>query len=383
MRKLNRLWLFFTSSLVCLLLGYFSVLLASSPVTEAVTLKTNPPLQQVVPSEQAVHMMLQGNNLLEQANSDVHFGVRLIAPAKTPWLTTDFPNVEGTTLLEMNSRATEGRLDFQQVLPIRGTYELQVRAVPTVAAEISPFEQSVQFLVLDNPVKYRNAGILMVILLLVGLGGGWAIGGRQAVEPGAIAPQAVRLFLSGAIVVTIAALLLVNINAELVARHLHGVEATSNMSTNEAVGRSQTLEARLVGDTHATVGQLATQTIQVTDTTTGNPVQGIKLNIQSIRLEDHQIMFAHQTWTDAEGQFTWREQFVDGAPHQVVVDVSPAPDNQPFQPFQIAQQIEVEAIAPPLHVRFITLMYFTGIFALGLVAGLRWRYRRESRRSLA
>ncbi|MGK7894996.1 MAG: hypothetical protein AB4372_15595 [Xenococcus sp. (in: cyanobacteria)] len=64
------------------------------------------------------------------------------------------------------------------------------------------------------------------------------------------------------------------------------------------------------------------------------------------------------------------EKIFDGAPHSVTATVSPVENSsEQFEPLQVSQEIEVEGIAPPLVVRFISLFYFTLIFLVGLTAG--------------
>ena len=55
---------------------------------------------------------------------------KLLAPTPTPWFTTDFPIVEGTQIFEIRADAPTGKLQLQQMLPIRGNYQLQVTATP-------------------------------------------------------------------------------------------------------------------------------------------------------------------------------------------------------------------------------------------------------------
>ncbi|MDM9383635.1 hypothetical protein QUB80_23400 [Chlorogloeopsis sp. ULAP01] len=373
MKKRNTGLLFAAISVVSLTNWFLpSPSVASSPTVQ---LKTEPSLDKVLPSSEPVKLTLQVVDPQRQPLSNTNLQLKLLTPAPTPWLTSDFPIVEGTKLLEFNATAPSGKLQFEQVIPIRGTYQLQAKVTPKVVGAFKPFEQTLTFSVPEKPVKYRNVAILAAILLLAGFGGGWVIGGRQTVEPGEIAPQRVRVLLSGATIAAIAALLIVNISAERASTHAHSAHSHA---TTPAIQKSGGLEVRLSGDTNATVGQTATQTVQVTDAVTRKPVNDVTLNIQAIALEDNELMFAYKTTPNDQGKFTWQEQFFDGVPHQVVVEVSPqASAARQFQPFKVAQFVEVEGIEPPLSRRFISLGYFTGIFVLGLAGGLVLRRRRN------
>jgi hypothetical protein len=95
------------------------------------------------------------------------------------------------------------------------------------------------------------------------------------------------------------------------------------------------------------------------------------VNIKATQSEHEWVAFAYQGATDAEGKLTWEQQFFDGAPHKIEVDVSPQPEAiQQFSPLKVAKQIQVEGVAPPLQGRLIVLAYFTSLIVLGLIIGL-------------
>jgi hypothetical protein len=226
----------------------------------------------------------------------------------------------------------------------------------------------------ENTVKYRNLAILAVILLVVGFSSGWILGGDQIVREDEIAPQPVQMLLSGTIIVAIAVLLFVNLGAEMASHHS---EVGEVMSSTPPIVNELGMQVELSGDTQAVVGRLATQTVKVTNSSTGEPVTDVQVGVQSVALESGALMFAYQDVPDITGKLTWSEQFFDGAPHQVTARVTPLESaSRQFKPLQVSQSIEVEAIAPPLFVRFISLSYFTLIFVAGLVFGF-WRKKRK------
>jgi hypothetical protein len=242
-----------------------------------------------------------------------------------------------------------------------------------VANAFAPMQQILTLPVPENWVKYRNFGIIAAILLAVGLGGGFVLGGQQQIQQGEIAPQWVRLLLSGAIIVAIASLLIVNITAEVAGSHTHGHHSQTK---EPAVLQSQGIEARILGDARATVGQPAKLAVQVTDTTTQQPVRDAIVYIKATQASDKWVAFAYQGATDAKGELMWEQQFFDGSPHNVEVEVSPQPQAiSQFSPLRVAKNIEVEGVAPPLPIRLIVLAYFTSIIVLGLVIGLQLRRR--------
>ena len=364
----------------------------------SVQLTTNLPISQIRPLEAEatealgsgsyqppVQLSLQAVDAQGQALKDARMHLQIFTPPKSPWFTTDFPIVEGTKLLDIEGNAPTGQLQIQQTLPIRGTYQLLVDVTSIAPNAFAPIQQTLTLAVPENEAKYRNFGILAVILLVAGLGGGWIISSRQPLEPGEIAPQRVRLLLSGAIIVAILALLYVNVSAEFAQSHMsmamsHETEAAPK-SNKPSKLQAQGLEMRLSGDTTATVGQPADFQVSVVDSKTQQPVIDVVLQVTTTQLEKNWVAFAYQGTPDRAGKLAWQQGFFDGAPHSIAVEVAPqANSNRQFQPFQVAEDISVEGVAPPLFVRLISLAYMTGIVGVGLLLGL-WLQRRRSQQS--
>lgn len=382
-------------SMICLMsLVLFGLVGFSQSPQPSVRLTTDPPLNQILPfqaagkNNQPVELTLEAVDASGQRLKNAQLHLQMQTPDRTPWFSTDFPLVEGTRLLDLEAKAPEGALQLQQLFPIRGKYQLQVEVAPTITNAFQPFEQTLTIPVQEHGVKYRNLGILAVILIAVGFGGGWLIGGRPAIQPGEIAPQRVRLLLSGLILIAIAALLFVNISAELVQSeaahshsHSHDHDHSHEIPGNQSGQRqSQGLDLRLSGDQSTTVGQLANLEVTVVDSNTQKPVTDVLLKLTTTQLEDQQLTFAYQAIPDATGKFSWQQQFFDGAPHAIAVEVTPQPNaTRQFSPFQVTQTIEVAGVAPPLSTRLLSLFYFTGMVVLGLFLGLGWQKQRSRR----
>ncbi len=141
--------------------------------------------------------------------------VKILTPTPTPWLTTDFPIVEGTQLLDLQADVPTGKLELQQMFPIRGNYQLQITTTPLGVAGGETSRQNIALTIPEDSVKYQNYALLVLILAAAGVGGGWVIGARQVTKDGDVAPQPVRLLLTGAILVAISAMLYVNVSAEM------------------------------------------------------------------------------------------------------------------------------------------------------------------------
>lgn len=377
-------------SAICMVsVVFYSFIGFSASPTPGVRLVNPAPASQILPFEAAsstpqspVKLVLRAEDATGKALENAKFNLEIFNPPHNPWFTTDFPIVEGTKLLDMETIAPQGELEVQQMLPIRGNYQLKVNVTPVVANAFTPIQQTLTLPVAENSAKYRNFAILAVILLLVGLGGGWVIGGRQAIAPGEIAPARVRLLLSGLIVVAIAALLFVNISAEVAhsqgAGHSHSHEhhehgsATAVQVDNTGIVRQQGLQLQLLGSTNTTVGETAALQLKVTDEKTNQPIPDVLLNIKTVMLEDGFVNFAYNTVTDSTGQFSWEQGFFDGAPHQLQLEIAPQPNaERQFKPIQLEKLIDVEGVSPPLNVRLISLAYMTAFIIVGLLLGLR------------
>lgn len=371
-------------SAICLMGIFLYGLLVSSQTPQAsVRLLTNPAISQTIPFEAEakippapVKLTLQAIDAAGKSLENAKIHLQILTPPKNPWFTTDFPIVEGTELINIEAIAPNGELTIQQMLPIRGHYQLLVEVTPIVANTFTPILQKLTLDVPENWVKYRNFGILAGTLLIVGIGGGWVLGGQQQIYPGEIAPKRVRLLLSGAIIVAIASLIAINLSAEI-ASHAHEHPAKTQAVAFQA---SQGIEARILGDVEATVGQPTKLAIQVLDTTNGQPVNDVLIKLKTTQTEHKWVAFAYQGMTNTNGQLAWEQQFFDGAPHKIEVEVSPQlQTKRQFSTLRLVKEIEVEGVAPPMLVRLITLAYFTSFIVLGLLLGLKLKKARALR----
>lgn len=389
MLKLKQLML---AGLICLISVVFCSQFGLSQAPQpSVRLTVNPPVNQLLPFEAEarspqtpVQLTLQALDGAGQPLTNVNIGLTILAPAKNPWFPTDFPIVEGTTLLDLEAQAPNGELQLQQMLPIRGTYRLFVKVTPLEPNAFTPLQQTLTLPIRENPVKYRNFGILAIALLAIGCLGGWIIGGRQPIRLGEIAPERVRLLLSGAVLVAIASLLIINLSTVLAESqpHSHSGETHSHSHTlaesqDTPLGVSNGVTATITGDSTSTVGQLADLSVNVIDSQTKQPTTDVLLKISTLSLENGWTAFAYQGTPDATGQLAWQQQFFDGAPHVLEVDVAPQPNaTKQFPPFQISKTIDVEGVAPPLSSRLLVLAYLTCILVIGLLIGLQLQQKR-------
>lgn len=373
-----------TISFICYAVTSFS----QSP-QPSIQLVTEPLLSQVVPLEaeatnylgsghyeSPVELRLQALDTQGKPLEDAQYRLQILTPPATPLFTTDFPIVEGTKLLDISGDAPTGELKIQQVFPIRGNYQLKASFTPIVENAFAPIEQTLTLTIPENPLKLRYFPIILGVLLTIGFVGGWVIGSRQKRQFGEIAPRRVRLLLSGVSVLAIVVLFFFNISAELAQAQMKDMTQETGLNDNSGLIQSQGMKLELTGDSHTSVGQMAALQAKLTDNQTNLPVTDAIFDIKATQLENNWVAFAYQGVPTQQGLLAWREQFFDGAPHQIEVKVSPKADGRQFQPFQVTKEIEVEGIAPPLLVRFVGLIYFTGVLTLGLILGL-WLQKRR------
>ncbi len=111
--------------------------------------------------------------------------------------------------------------------------------------------------------------------------------------------------------------------------------------------------------------------MQVKDSNTGQPIKDVTLQVKAIALEHDLTVFAYKGIPNPEGKLTWLEQFFDGSPQLCEVSATPLPgSSRQFSPVKVAQEVEVEGIAPPIYIRLIGLFYFTAIVGIGMAIGL-------------
>ncbi|MGI2902555.1 hypothetical protein [Tolypothrix sp. VBCCA 56010] len=380
--------LFGVISAVCITLSiFYSFVGVSQTPAPRVELTTNPPLERILPFEaeakrpqSPVTLTLQAVDAAGKPLKGALINLQILTPPRNFWLTTDFPIVEGTKLLEMNAAAPDGKLEIQQMLPIRGNYQLRVNVSPLVGNTFAAYKQTLNLKVRENPIKFKYFAVVAAILLSVGLVGGWVIGGQEKLREGEIAPQSVRLLLSGLTVVAIVTLLFIDISAEVADAH-----GSEHSNTTEAIApsiqKSQGLEVSIEGDKNATVGKVANLGLQVKDTTTGQLINDVALQVKAIALEHGLTVFTYNGVPD-KGKLTWQEQFFDGSPHKIEVEATPIPgSNRQFSPIKVAQSVEVEGIAPPIYIRLISLFYFTTIVGIGMAIGLLIQRRKPQVRA--
>ena len=352
-----------------------------------VLLTLDPPVQKLLPFEAEAEQQpspprfhLEAQDSQEKALSRVRMQIKMVTPATNPWISTDFPIVEGTELLSLEVPAAQGVVEFEQMLPIRGTYQVFVKVLPMDDAVATPlFEQVLTVNVPENPVKFRNFAILAGLCTLVGVVGGFFIGtpqGRVEDPRSRLGlPESVRLLLIGLTLTAMAALIFINVSAEFQGGHSSMGGVANNMSPINAPSIAQDKEQvlNLDGAKEARVGTAESFQARLTDRRTGQEIPSA-FKVSVINEENNWKLFSIAT--PIANHVRWRQQFFDGSGHRIEVQTPPH-KKQPA--LTTKHSISVEGIAPPVSVRLKALAYLTGFVALGLFGtmGLKLRSSRS------
>ena len=349
-----------------------------------VLLTLDPPVQKLVPFEAEAEQQqspprfhLEAQDSQGKALSRVRMQIKIVTPATNPWISTDFPIIEGTELLSLEVPAAQGVVEFEQMLPIRGTYQILIKVMPMDDAVSTPLiEQVLTVNVPENPVKFRNFAILAGMCTLVGAVGGFFIGtpqGRLDLRSILGIPESVRLLLIGLTLTAMAALIFINVSAEFQGGHssMAGMANTPINAPSIAQDKEQVLN--LDGAKEARVGTAESFQARLTDRRTGQEIPSA-FKVSVINEENNWKLFSIAT--PIADHLRWRQQFFDGSGHRIEVQTPPH-KKQPA--LTTKHSISVEGIAPPVSVRLKALAYLTGFVALGLfgMLGLTLRSSRS------
>jgi len=143
------------------------------------------PIEQIGPDEDVVKLTLHVQRVGQPLNARLH--VVLDSPPRNSLISTDFPIVEGTRLIDTVAVTQNGELKIDYLFPIRGRYTLTIDAT-AVDANNEIANETFHFTLRENPNEVRNFVFLVVGLVLFGLisGGVLARGQVRKLQAGSI-----------------------------------------------------------------------------------------------------------------------------------------------------------------------------------------------------
>lgn len=337
---------------VASLCGLVSMLWTLEAFAVTVSLRSSPPPDTIRPD----HDMAQVTLAVQHDGQPLthgHVQVKVTAPPHPRLLSTDFPIVEATTLLELASDLQpNGTFSFDYLFPIRGVYTFHVALQPVAGStQFAPTAVQTPWRIHENPSEIRNAWLLVLGLFL--LGGVF----------GLILARSARA--KSALIVTV-----------LLASTALGVRAEGDVRAQTETSKTQ----HVVRGEHGWALQVDATPAQAT---VGQPVrfdmaltkdgqvfaEETALAVELHHIEDDKPIFKTHILAP-RGETSEQLQFFDGAPHRVMITAHPANrDRAGEPPLQAVFEMEVNAIHPPMAVELRTLALFIGVLTIGMVVG--------------
>jgi hypothetical protein len=298
-------------------------------------LKTTPKIELLRPFADPVNLSLLVTHADGRPVAQGKVAIVIDAPKPGTFLSTDFPLVEGSRLLELDLPLRRGRAEWKYLFPIRGNYRLSVNFV---AADGQGTIKDFPIPVLEERQKWLWLGLFCAGLFLVGF-----IAGRIFTAPGPGRITTALLALSLAVVGSVG-----------------GHDPAS--PTQDVSNPQSALEID-----GAVVGKLTGLRWRSTDA----PVVNRQLSLTITHLEKRKTMFAIDKVLVAS-EFGLRFHYPDGAEYRVNA-VAEAPGQAPVRAERL---VAVTGVEPALAAQIPALGFFLAVIALGLGAGrLSFRYR--------
>ncbi len=350
-------------AITVLLLALFGVAPAQSQGDLSVKLETNPAAGQIGPDNTFVRTTLTVVDANGQAVSNAYLKLHLDSPPSNPIISTDFPIVEDTALMNYEGSLPNGVLEFESIYPIRGQYNFQVEAGRDATSRL--FKDTLSLNISENSNEVLNGIIFIASLLILGIVAGIIIGNGARAQRMAAAGIVLLVLVAGPIS-----------SAASVAR-AHGgdegsdVEPFTESATNDDLTLTYTMDPRA-----GKVGTLNTLTFEATNNN-GVLVPDTTFEVKFWHIEDDKPVFATTLYAPT-GQIQLDFQFFDGAEHEVRLVASNA-----IGTVDLAKVVDVEGIDPPMPVKIKTTIYLVLVTFVGILMGLRIQVIRGKNRELA
>jgi len=260
----------------------------------------------------------------------------LDAPKPGTLLSTDFPLVEGSRLLEMVLPLRRGRAEWKYLFPIRGNYRLSVNFVD---ADGQGTSKDFPIPVLEERQKWLWLGLFCAGLFLIGFSAG-----RIFTTPARGGMITALLALSLAVVANVGG---------------HDPPPTQAVSNPQSA-------LEIDG---AVVGKLTRLRWRPSDAAVVNR----QLSLAITHLEKRKIMFAVDR-VPVASEFGLKFHYPDGAEYRVNA-VAESPGQAPVRAEQL---VAVTGIEPAMMAQIPALLFFLSVILLGLGAG-RFSFRYHHR----
>ncbi len=336
---------------IAILLGLVCVLWTVEALAITVSLSSSPPADAIRPDYDVARVTLAVERD-GQPLTHGHLQVKVTAPPQPKLLSTDFPVVEATTLLELASELKDGTFSFDYLFPIRGEYTFDVALQPIAgASEFAPTSVQTPWQLYESPAEVRNVWLLVVGLF--GLGG----------VLGLVLARSARAQ-SALLLAVFAVPVALGMQAESLAQGQAETAKAKHVVRGE---QGWALEVHPTPD-QGTVGQQVRFDMRLTKD--GEVFAGAtEMSLELHHIEDDKSIFQTDILASA-GETSQRLQFFDGAPHRVTVTARPASSGPgAASPLQAVFDMDVNGIQPPMAVKLRTMGLLIGVLVIGMVAG--------------
>jgi hypothetical protein len=350
-------------TMILLVLALFMTTPAQSQGDLSVRLETNPGISQIGPDNTFAHTTLTVVDANGQAVSNAYLKLHLDSPPGNPIISTDFPIVEHTPLLEYEGTLPNGVFEFDYIYPIRGQYSFEVEAGRD-ASSLS-FKDILSLSISENRNEVVNGIIFMAGLLSLGIVAGIIIGNGARAQRMATAGIILGILVSG----------FFGSAAPLVQAHDGDQQPHAEPFTESATNGDLTLTYTM-NPGAGKVGTLNTLTLTATNSG-GAPVSDTTFEVKFWHIEDDKPVFTTQLYAPT-GQTQFDFEFFDGAQHEVRLTARNTTGT-----VDLTKVVDVEAVDSPMAVKIKTTVLLVLVTLVGILIGLRVQVIRGKKRELA
>ena len=297
-------------------------------------LQIQPGLDKIRPLSETAKLTLTLHDGAGQAIDRARFQIRLYAPPRGWIFSTDFPQVEGTLLLDIELPAGKRKVEWEYLFPIRGDYRLEVGAVDSVG--------NMDKRVFSLPIRESRTKLFYLGTFLAGLFVFGVMVGRL------FTLQGKETRITGGLLLLVGSVLII-------------CPATAQEPiTKMAEDRGFVIRLEV---SPPTVGKLSQIRWQLLETKTGLPYS-THITLAITQLEKGKQIFSLKG-IPTKGNFNFKFHFVDGSAHKVTTIA----ELKGRHPIRAEKVVAVKGIQPPKGVSLRALLLFTGVLVLGLITG--------------
>jgi hypothetical protein len=327
----------------------------------AVEMVTDPPAEQILPDTRPAQLTFKV--LVDGKPSESgRLALQVMAPPRPVLLSTPFPAVEGTTLLQLASNLTDGEFTLEYLFPVQGVYAFDIGIEPVSDGQPGPptwLQQRVR--VHADPASIRRAWLSIVMLFcLGGIAGAWyARSAHMRKNPPAGAAIGTAILVLGTLVFVTGTFTF----ADHGPRELMFPQGVQVIQGDDGWA----LEVRPTPE-QAAVGELMEFTVTLTHE--GQVFPGpIDVAIHLYNLKDDQTVLRTNVRAP-RGSISQRFQVIESVPHTCTITAR-AVSAVSGSPIMLTAVIGIDVVAAPtpITVKLRVMGLVVGVVGAGMVSG--------------